>query len=580
MITENFSASIYPALFLLSALIMCILALLTLKYRSNTFAKYFILFLLLNAFQSVSSIFEVTSTNLETMIVWRNLQQIPLFLSPVLLFTCSLECMGKSRFAKNTLGFILFPVLAYLILIFTDSIHHLMRSEINVLQYSGISRLAIESTPLSSVFIFYTQLLVLLSFVLLIANVVRKNGTNRNQTIFMIVLISFIIIRGLSQPWLNYYGLDFIALAYIPAGFIIFFALRKQSVFTVYPIAKDYIIENMADGIIVFDKKYRIVEFNSTAQQLVNSYSKVKLDATNVPAPQEIIKYIKDFEQNQIEKFDYHYWNDGESLEFELKISHIKDKKDKLLGFLMVIHDVSEYKQLHRELEKSERERLELFSNVSHDLRNPLTSIIGFSEAMLNGKAETNRKYIQYIYDKSMYIHLLVEDLLYLTKLEAKAEKFVFEEINSIEYFQKLCKILKEEVTSQEKHFQCNIDKTLPDIFIDNNGIVRVIDNLISNALKYTEKGATIGFSIQNQGSHLKILVWDTGTGIHPENLPNVFIRYFTDHKTATSHGLGLPICKQIVEMHGGEMGVTSNYGEGSTFYFTLPVMNNDMSDG
>lgn len=570
---SNFFNSWYPAYFLVSAIIMIYLGIVSFKYRRNMVAKYFMVLMFLNAIQSLLSILEVTSENIGAMLWFRNLQQIPLFSYPIVLFFCVLEYIGKKSIVDQYKFLFFLPTISYFILIFTDGFHHLMRVNIDIIQFAGISKLSITSTTFSKFFINYGGVLLIISFFLLLLNIRKITTHSRIQNIMMLLVIGLIIGNEWLVSLLNIKYIDFKVVSYIPLGIVILIGIKNHKIFSIYPIAKDIIIENMKDGIIIFDNDYRIVDFNQSAELMVFDYYHVHLKEDNI-ASKEAIDYIKEFEKTNKGKFEFSYISNGQLKELDLNISPIFDKGKKRLGYLLVMHDVSEYKQLQRQLERSQQERMELLSNISHDLRNPLTSIIGFSNAILSGKASTkDTKYVQYIYDRSQLIKTLVSDLLELTKLETRTVKLECVKVKTKDYFIRLCKSFKAEIESTGKRFTYEISDGDTIIEIDLTRIEQVIDNLISNAMKHTKQGDTISIYVYQNDKMVRVEVVDSGVGILEEEHINIFTRYYTSKTTSTSHGLGLAICKEIIDIHNGEIGVKSESGKGSTFYFTVPII-------
>ncbi len=248
--------------------------------------------------------------------------------------------------------------------------------------------------------------------------------------------------------------------------------------------------------------------------------------------------------------------------------------------------------------EEANEAKSTFLSTVSHELRTPLTSIIGFTK--LNKKSledkvipkldpddQKTKKAINRISDnlkivasESTRLTNLINDLLDLAKIESGKIEWktqVIEPANLIEQVYNATAGLFEQKPQLE--LLKEIPDNLPDFTADKDRLVQVLINLISNAVKFTDEGhVTIGLHHQpsNTSNQLRFYVKDTGSGIPPQHLQNVFERFkqVDDNQSGKSKGtgLGLPICKEIIEHHGGKIWVESSYGEGSTFYFTIPV--------
>ena len=224
------------------------------------------------------------------------------------------------------------------------------------------------------------------------------------------------------------------------------------------------------------------------------------------------------------------------------------------------------------ELSKVESLRRELLANVSHDLRTPLTMIQGYSEVMRDLPGENNPENVQIIIDETKRLTELVNDLLDLSRLEAGVIQLDPTRFN-----------LTESVRAILNRYDKLADYSFPfyaegDVFVtaDELKISQVVYNLVNNAINYSgpEKVVTLRQTVEN--GRVRISVTDTGEGIPPEKLKDIWARYYKvekEHRRAqVGTGLGLSIVKNILDMHGGAYGVESELGEGSTFWFELPV--------
>lgn len=245
-----------------------------------------------------------------------------------------------------------------------------------------------------------------------------------------------------------------------------------------------------------------------------------------------------------------------------------------------------ELEQAYHELSAMEQSRRMLFTNISHELGTPLTSIIGYVKGMLDGIEKLqDRKYIQRIYDKSLYLHRIIKDLFELSKLEAQQLDFEFQQVDLLAFLQELYLHYDIEVSMKGIRFEIAVPERLSGTTvmaeIDRIRVEQVVSNFIANAVKFTMPGGTIRLSVQLEAISKAegkgtISLRDTGIGIDEEDLPHVFDRFYRGRRSRQSRtegtGLGLAICKEIIRQHRGEIGAVSRPGEGSKFYFTLPV--------
>jgi signal transduction histidine kinase len=239
------------------------------------------------------------------------------------------------------------------------------------------------------------------------------------------------------------------------------------------------------------------------------------------------------------------------------------------------------------EMRQADQLKSQFLANMSHELRTPLNSIIGFSRVILKGIDgpinELQQQDLTAIYDSGQHLLNLINDILDLSKIEAGKMELNFEEnVNLADLINSVLPTVAGLIKDKPITLQHNIAPELPTVRADPLKIRQVLLNLLSNAAKFTEKGSIHISAEVRPGMHdqpeVVISVTDTGPGIAPEDRKKLFqpfsqVDASPTRKTGGS-GLGLSICRHLVEMHGGRIGVESEVGKGSTFYFTLPVPN------
>ena len=227
------------------------------------------------------------------------------------------------------------------------------------------------------------------------------------------------------------------------------------------------------------------------------------------------------------------------------------------------------------EIVKVDRLQKELLANISHDLRTPLTMIIGYGEVMRDIEGENTPENVQVIIDEAERLSLLVNDLLEISSYQASDESIARDAINVAE--------LLKELTLRYQHLKERGGYSIlyegderAYIYADKKRIVQAVCNLINNAINYTGDDKTVLVSCKNDGQNVRVSVTDHGIGIPEEEIENVWQRYYKVDKTHVrgiiGSGLGLSIVKSIFEQHGARYGIESRIGEGSTFWFELPV--------
>lgn len=255
----------------------------------------------------------------------------------------------------------------------------------------------------------------------------------------------------------------------------------------------------------------------------------------------------------------------------------IFDSKDCLLGVVFKKENVTKQKLAENELrlakekaEESDHLKSAFLANMSHEIRTPLNAIVGFSSllAMTDDKEE-KEEYINIISNNNELLLQLINDILDLAKIEANTLEFVY---SDVDINQLLCDIEQTSRLKAAEGVQVSFIEKLPHCIIrtDKNRLSQVITNFINNAIKFTKEGS-IRFGYEHQDKKLRFFVTDTGCGIDNKVKDSVFQRFVKLDNFAQGTGLGLSICEMIVHKLGGEIGVESELGAGSTFWFTLP---------
>ncbi|MCR2805877.1 sensor histidine kinase [Paenibacillus soyae] len=226
-----------------------------------------------------------------------------------------------------------------------------------------------------------------------------------------------------------------------------------------------------------------------------------------------------------------------------------------------------------------EQSRNELIANISHDLRTPITSIRGYVEGLQDGKARDEQKFTRYlavIRNKTDQLNRLIEDLFQFSQLESGQLAMDMRESDSRECLEAIIAPLETELL--EGAITLTVERPFPakTIRVDRDRLAQVLANFIENAQKYAGHPAMLTITARDEGNWIRIVISDNGKGVPEADIPFVFDRFYRGEKSRSrafgGAGLGLAICKQIVEAHGGQIGLRSRPGEGAAFYVTLPV--------
>lgn len=226
-----------------------------------------------------------------------------------------------------------------------------------------------------------------------------------------------------------------------------------------------------------------------------------------------------------------------------------------------------------------DQDNKELISNISHDLKTPITAIKGYCEGIMDGVADTpekQEKYVRTIYNKAIEMDRLINELTFYSKIDTNRIPYTFSKVNVQSYFMDASEEVGLELES--KNFEFLFENTVSSdivVIADVEQIRRVINNIVSNSVKYMDKPhGRIQMRVKDVGDFIQVEIEDNGKGISPKDLPNIFDRFYrTDASRNSSKGgsgIGLSIVKKILADHGGQVWATSKEGVGTVMCFVL----------
>ena len=216
-------------------------------------------------------------------------------------------------------------------------------------------------------------------------------------------------------------------------------------------------------------------------------------------------------------------------------------------------------------------------ADVVHELRTPLTSIVGYSKLLLTTELDKaiRNQFLEVINREAMRLGDMVNDFLDLARLESGRARLAYKLVDMLKVIDDTVAVIQPQAKERELELVLDLPPALPPITGDEKRMNQVMLNLASNAVKYNRDGGQIRITASVSEKTIRIAVEDYGRGVRPEDMDKLFDKFRRIEESegsAKGTGLGLPITKQLVELHGGQMDVTSEWGVGSTFAFTLPI--------
>lgn len=239
--------------------------------------------------------------------------------------------------------------------------------------------------------------------------------------------------------------------------------------------------------------------------------------------------------------------------------------------------------RLYEAARQAARAREQVLAMVSHDLRNPLNTVVMGTALLLDTELpeETVRKQLTAIQRSADTMNRMIQDLLDVTRMEAGKLSIATTRLSAHELAQQACEMMEAMARERSLAIECTAPRRLPDIAGDRDRLLQVFSNLIGNAIKFTEPGGRVAVEARTFGTEVRFSVSDTGPGIATEHLHRIFEPFWqVQHTSRLGAGLGLPIAKGIIEAHGGRIWAESVPGRGSTFCFTIPAAEGDGAEG
>lgn len=334
------------------------------------------------------------------------------------------------------------------------------------------------------------------------------------------------------------------------------------------------VLTNMNDGVLATDELGRIIISNRRAEELMGS---VKWEGRTLSEALKVdkapIARTLDGEASSMLLRRELEESDDETV-LRVTLTPIRRRDKGVAGAIAVLHDVTE-------AEKLEQARREFVANVSHELRTPLTTIKSYAEALDDGAMEERelaQNFVGVIRNETERMIRLVSDLLHLSRFDSRRVQLRREKTNMHEMLEEVVDRFSFQLRQKAITATVHAAPKLKPVWLDRDGIDQVLDNLVSNAIKYTLDGGTIDLSASYNGAgHLCVVVKDTGIGIPRKDLERIFDRFYRVDKARSRNmggtGLGLSIAREIVRAHGGTIALDSEAGVGTVVTVMLPLV-------
>ncbi len=340
------------------------------------------------------------------------------------------------------------------------------------------------------------------------------------------------------------------------------------------------IFENSAVAISLVDEQERLISWNKFTENLLGmNREDLYLRPIKSLYPEGHWQMIRNHDVRQ-KGIQHHLETqmikkNGDLIDVDISLSVLKNPEGEVIGSIGVVRDITERKRAEEELKKTMEMKSQFISMVSHELRIPLTAVkmsIDFIVDRLAGEINEEQEELLNVSKRNIdRLTRLINEVLTFQKLVSGKAKFDMEtrDVNKIvrDVYEMMARTAKE----KKLDFSIVLEDGLPKVELDSDQISQVMTNLVHNAIKFTEKGG-ITIATSKYDHTIRISVSDTGCGIKKEDMPRLFKEFEQLERKKGSTGLGLSICKKIVEQHKGEIWAESEPGKGTAFHFVLPT--------
>ncbi len=329
------------------------------------------------------------------------------------------------------------------------------------------------------------------------------------------------------------------------------------------------ILLHMTDGIIAFNMQGEIILINPVAKKFLsispedNTFDDI-FKKFNLDINMEKVIYLESWTSTE-ERIQV------EDRFVKVFFAPFKDEKDRPDGVIAVIQDITE----HVKLDNMQKE---LIADVSHELKTPITSIMGYADTLLEGgyDEETQQKFLNVIASESRRMARLVTDLLTLSRYDSNKKKTQKESFDLGELVKRCQEKLAIEIKKKQHKVNCFVTADVPLVYADKYDIERVVLNILTNSIKYTPEGGKIKIYVGFVYNDAYIKIFDNGIGIPEEDLSRIFERFYRVDKARSREmggtGLGLSIAKEILDKNGGSIDIKSKVGEGTEVVIRIPT--------
>lgn len=466
---------------------------------------------------------------------------------------------------------------SWAILIWTDPIHHLVREAV----YPDNGYLVTIRALPSILFNAFSIIVIVASLIYLSVHTRKSGEFIRKQVIwlriyFTVPVVIQIVILSNEQnaarfvPVSVYSGL---------LGVITFWVIFRYKLFSIVPISRDKIVETIQEGVLVVNAEGKVVDKNNYISELFNKENTVLCDIVGQSVDELLSPWppwLSACKRMEQQTFEIRATVKGQEKFLMVSVYPLESRRARKLGTTSILFDMTENRKRYEQIAELNQMKDRLFTIVAHDIRDPLAVLVNLIDLLEEEKSnlsESSNEVIDSVAEQIQNTYFLVENLLEWIRSQRESMALHPQSWKLRDIVQEAVDLFR--IKSGAKQIEINIgvgDELM--VFADRESITLIMRNLLSNAIKFTNQGGWVRVEAAESDSEVVVSVCDNGVGIEPGKAHLLFNFVHFDSVPGTSGekgtGLGLILCKELVQMGGGRIWVESIDGQGSSFYFSL----------
>lgn len=532
---------------------------------------------------------ETSAVEKQAKIVFVFIEYIGIAAVPVLYLLFIAQIFSRLQEMWKKIVILILPAV-FLILIFTNSLHHLFFKELNMVVINGIPVLVSNWGPLFMIFAAHNYALVIFAFFLLIKYFPSAAKIRKKQVVLLFgaqaipLTANFLFV--FQVPAFN--AIDLTAIVFTLSSLLIVVALYKYQLLEVIPYAKDRILDALNDIMLITDNEGYILYLNKLGKSSFELNAEITTFSGLLPEiPSEPFELEEFLKHNTL--YDRY---------FSLKYTDILDKKNRNAARVYLLRDTTDRMLNTHALEKAKEEaefanaeKTRFLATVSHEIRTPMNAIIGMAELTLDSELDDEQKSnIEIVKSSAESLSYLLNDILDYSRIDAGRMILEIVDFDMHSFLRDCTRTFYQAARLKNIQLMCDISPSMPKIVKgDYQRLRQVLINLLSNAIKFTEQGSisVVGEYVKTETDPLdniihkiRIIVKDTGVGIPPDKLHLIF-KDFSQANSSVSRkyggtGLGLAISQGIINIMDGDIEVNSKENIGTSFIITLKLPQGD----